>query len=247
MLTGDDMKKLIFGFVLVLGMGIVYFSSYANVVKLRSQELYRSLYETANTEENFEPFLRFVTAFYLPTPLLEEQAEGLKMQVYLAAEKTNETYTPLFVFFVYAMEEDILFSETLKNAQDKTQFTVKSGSNTLYDTAEDSAYEGLAISYGLAKYQGYYYIYAPLDETVHTYTLYDYEGNLLLSTELSAPYTSQVGTSYFDALAYETHYSQEAIIEMMDLSNHMRSVYVNTAIFSAVMVFVGLVVFRKKR
>ena len=243
------MKKFIIGYLIfsVIIIVMLYFVTIIIETNQRLTYLREDLAIAAAENNDVEPFVKFQSIAYHQIGF--EETDDYNVHYYqIIGSNNGEQLNQFSVFIIPKIEVDYATQSVDEN--DQTHMILKSSSNQdiIYQSTEDTNYEGYAVSYGLGEIGLYYYAIILNDDAAFDIELYDYQGALF--------FTDQI---VYTAVTYDVEnpgdflpaYTQEEVEDLLDMPTYTLPALVENftmfAIVDLVVFFIIYTFFKRKK
>ena len=155
---------------------LIYFYASTVTYNERLYEVFYNLAETSVEKENFDEFISFQSKYYKKLSVIEEN--DYRFETYLIISRdSNDSRSQLGIFVLPL--KDVTYATDIKDENDHTGMRLieTNTQELIYETYLDSAYNDIAISYGISLMDFYYYAVDLKEDAKITIELYDYEQN----------------------------------------------------------------------
>jgi hypothetical protein len=223
----------------------VFFVTQTLTHNQRVYDVYYELAQEAADSQDFGEFISMQSISY--KKIYRETTDDYIIDGYIVIGKDDETYINQLGVFVIPINE-ITFADNINDENDQTGLRIvdQDTSNTYYEIYTDPLYDDAAVSYGLSLMDFYFYSVAIEEDINATIELYDYQGDLIVSTNQAILFQEypELEDGFIDGMDSET------LNNLIDASEYITPVIIrNTTIFAVldIALGIGLYLLIKKR
>lgn len=188
------MKRWVIYYLIIslLFGAIIYLITLFQISQEKTNEAFISLTNEVYETKDIREFTRYSTRGY--KPIYREETALYVVEIILALGSNEGLDLHQLVIFVIPQEkESINYANEVSDRNDESQLVLDALS-LQFDSKEDPSLKDYALSVGIETLGFYYYaltIEEDLNGTIH---LYDYDGNLIIDTEVTVAHDFELET-----------------------------------------------------
>lgn len=240
-------KKIVTALFAIIGLAVVVYITITATTYALSHELALQIYQDAQTNQDFDSFVRYQTK--LGKKLYDSEVNDYYVALYQVVIETSTGYENQLLVIVDA-KVPVDSAANQLDTNDQMSVKIYQDDLLIHDTKTDENYQGYALSYGFdVDVLGFVYVGFTLEinNDQLSFEIFDYHGELITTNEVSLDYVTYDpnGTNYDDFLK---GYTVDEISNMLQLSSVLtEKVSINVLIYLVVVIFgLGIYYFLKK-
>jgi hypothetical protein len=214
----------------------VFFVTQTLMHNQRVYDVYYELAQEAVDSQDFGEFISMQSISY--KKIYRETTDDYIIDGYIVIGKDNEKYINQLGVFVIPINE-VSYAENIDDVNDQTGLRIidQDTSNTFYEIYTDPLYENTAVSYGFSLMDFYFYSVAIEDDINATIELYDYQGDLIVTTYQSILFQDypELENGFIDGMDSDT------LNDLIDDHTYVTPIIIrNTTIFAVFDIALGI-------
>ena len=230
-------RKILYIIGSILVIFLVSYFTLSMQTKKRNQDVYNDQIELAN-QGDYVGFLKYQTYFH--KSIASFTTESYQIDIYAIVISKDYQKAELVVFL--RPLTDVKKANEATDESDRSRIVLH-GDNLSFDSKDEDNYGDFPVTYGLNRYNFYYYTipYEATDDYI--ISLYDYDGLVILSEGINVAFITNENTLNNE---YVKGFTAQEVSELLALDqSYLKSVYIVFSLSVGIMVVIGYFYFRK--
>lgn len=230
-------RKILYIIGSILVIFLVTYFTLSMQTKKRNQDVYNDQIELAN-QGDYVGFLKYQTYFH--KNIASFTTESYQVNIYSIVISKDYQKAEIVVFL--RPLTDVKKANEVTDESDQSRIVVQ-GDNLAFDSKDHDNYGDFPVTYGLNRYNFYYYTIPYETTNDYSIVLYDYDGLVILSESINAYYITNENTLKNE---YIMGFTAQEVSEMLALDqSYLTSVYIVFSVSVGIMVVIGYFYFKK--
>ena len=230
------MKRWVMYYVIIslLFGAIIYLITLFQISQEKTNEAFLSLTNDVYETKDIQTFTRYSTRGY--EPIYREETSLYVIEI-IQALGSNEGVDlhQLVVFVIPKDKENINYASDVSDRNDESQLLLNAPTLT-FDSKEDPSLKDYALSVGIETLGFYYYALTIEEDLNGSISLYDYDGSLIIDTEVTV-------THQFELETFVEGMSEEEIESRINADEAITSALINRLfIFAGIDLLIAILI-----
>ena len=230
------MKKWVLYYLIIslLFGAIIYLITLFQITQEQTNEAFIQLTKDVSDNKDIDAFSRYSTRGYESIKRVETEEYVIEIIQSLGLSEGEDLHQ-LVIFVIPQNKMNITFAKDVNDPQDQSQLIIVSQTLNM-NSKEEASLSEYALSVGIHTLGFYYYAFPITDDIEGTLSLFDYEGDVIITEQLQLTYMFEEDTF----IGSMTEDEIQALINVDDILN--QTLLTRLLIFAVIDICIAIII-----